>query len=67
MTTRNYLVIDTETTNLVNYKDNQAHPETALVYDLGYVIYDAKGNVLNERSFIISETFFMNDRMNSAY
>lgn len=67
MTTRNYLVIDTETTNLVNYKDNQAHPESALVYDLGYVIYDAKGNVLNERSFIISETFFMNDRMNSAY
>ena len=38
MTTRNYLVIDTETTNLVNYNDNQAHPETALVYDLGYVI-----------------------------
>lgn len=63
----NYIVIDTETTNLINYRDGQAHPETALVYDIGYIVASSKGDTLTERSYIVSEIFCMRDRMNSAY
>ena len=63
----NYIVIDTETTNLINYKDNQAHPETALVYDIGYIIANGRGERIVERSYIVSEIFTMRDRMSSAY
>ena len=63
----NYIVLDTETANLINYRDGQAHPETALVYDIGYLIANSSGETLNERSFIVSEVFAMRDRMDSAY
>lgn len=63
----NICVIDTETAPLVNHKDNAAHPETALVYDLGYCIYDHNQQELVARSFIISDTFNNPQLMNSAY
>lgn len=63
----NYIVIDTETTNLINYRDGQAHPETALVYDIGYMVVNAQGDTFAERSYIVSEVFTMRDRMSSAY
>ena len=63
----NFVVLDTETCPTVNYKDNNAHPETSLVYDFGYTIRDNDNNVLRERSFVIAETFYQTSIMNSAY
>lgn len=63
----NFIVLDTETAPTVNYNDGKAHPETARVYDLGYVVCDGNGKVLMERSFIITDTFFNDRLMNSAY
>lgn len=64
---RNFIVLDTETAPTVAYADGNAHPETSRVYDLGYVVSDRKGNVVEKRSFIIAETFFNASLMNSAY
>lgn len=63
----NLVVLDTETAPTVKYNDGKAHPETSLVYDLGYTIRDTDGNVLRERSFIIAETFYNTQLMQSAY
>ena len=60
-------MLDTETAPTVNYFDGKAHPETSLVYDLGYTIRDKDNNVLRERSFVIAETFYNSRIMNSAY
>lgn len=65
---RNYVVIDTETAPTVKHKDDNAHPETSLVYDFGYVICDGDtGTHLLTRSFVIAETFNNEQYMNSAY
>lgn len=54
-----YLTIDTETTN--GFDD-------PIVYDIGGVVHDKKGNVMESFSFIIYETFYgMKDLMQSAY
>lgn len=63
----NYVVIDTETAPTVDHKDNQAHPETSLVYDFGYTIRDCNDCELVSRSFVIAETFTNLRLMNSAY
>lgn len=54
-----YLVLDVETANST---------EDALVYDLGYVVCDKKGNIYEADSFIVSDIFFEeSDLMQSAY
>lgn len=54
-----YLTIDTETAN--GFDD-------PIVYDIGGVVHDKKGNVMESFSFIIYETFYgMKDLMKSAY
>lgn len=54
-----YLVLDVETANST---------EDALVYDLGYVVCDKKGNIYEADSFIVSDIFFEEaDLMKSAY
>lgn len=64
----NYIVLDTETADTVHWKDGQAHPETSLVYDMGWIVVDGdNGAILERRSFVVSETFNNNDLMNSAY
>lgn len=63
----NYVVLDTETAPTVDHKDNQAHPETSLVYDFGYTIRDCNDCELVSRSFLIAETFTNVRMMNSAY
>lgn len=63
----NYLVLDTETAPTVHHGDNKVHPETSLVYDLGYVIANTSGEVLCKRSFIIAETFNNIALMKTAY
>lgn len=53
------LVIDTETCNTV---------EQPLPYDIGFAICDRMGNIAEERSYVVAETFLdMKDTMKSAY
>ena len=60
-----FVVLDTETAPEANFDKNNMD-KTSLVYDLGYVISDGK-NILRKRSFVIAETFFNNELMQSAY
>lgn len=56
-----YMVLDVETANTIEpYNDG-------LVYDLGFVIIDKKGNIYAKRSFCIKEIFSWRDLMKSAY
>lgn len=64
----NYIVLDCETTDKTPRVSDRAQPENSLVYDLGWVVYDTNtGEVLRERSFVVTETFYDNRRMQSAY
>lgn len=56
------MVLDVETANGVDRTFNDG-----LVYDIGFVITDKKGNVYAERSFCIKEIFDWVDLMKSAY
>ena len=54
-----FLVLDTETCNTI---------EQPLPYDIGWAICDKYGNILLERSFVVSEIFLgLADVMKSAY
>lgn len=54
-----FLVLDTETCNTI---------EQPLPYDIGWAICDRKGNIYEERSYIVAETFLeMRDVMKTAY
>lgn len=58
------LVLDVETTNN-NFGDG-LHND-GLVYDIGFVISDKKGNIYAKRSFAITEIFDWKELMSSAY
>ena len=58
------LVIDTETTNNIFEK---GAPNDGLVYDIGFVVTDKKGNIYCKRSYIVSEIFDWTELMNTAY
>lgn len=54
-----FLVVDTETCNSV---------EEPIPYDIGWAICDKKGNIYEERSYVVAEVFCnMQDVMASAY
>ena len=72
---RLYMVLDCETATLPFVHDMQlseiqrknvaiARP---LIYDIGWRIIDAKGNVYSQHSFLIQETFFVPSVFNTAY
>lgn len=63
------IIIDTETVDTVRHKDKNAHPETSLTYDIGWVVADkATGKIFKQRSFVVSEVFYgMTELMKSAY
>lgn len=58
---KKYLVIDTETAGNIH------KPETIRVYDIGWTVQDARGNVLARRSYIVRETWENSALMDSAY
>lgn len=61
---KNYImVIDTETTN----NDMSSKFNDGLVYDIGFVVCDKKGNIYAKRSFAIKEIFDYKELMQSAY
>lgn len=57
------MVLDVETTN----NDMTSKFNDGLVYDIGFGIYDLKGNTYCERSYCIKEIFEDKSLMNSAY
>jgi len=62
-----FLMIDTETCNGI-VTENGLDLTQSLVYDIGCAIVDKKGNIYEEQSFVIAETFIgMKDVMRSAY
>ena len=63
-----YMGLDTETCNGIVTKDDKLDLSQSLVYDIGWVICDKRGNVYKTRSFVLYETFVgMKDVMTSAY
>ncbi len=58
------MVLDVETTNNVMLK---GAPNDGLVYDIGFVIADKKGNIYAKRSFAIQEIFDWKELMSTAY
>ena len=59
MSKKYYLVLDTETCNTI---------EQPLPYDIGWCVCDRYGNIYQERSFVVADTFLdMKDVMKSAY
>lgn len=70
-----YLTLDTETATLPFAndicKDAKQKQKIAiakpLVYDIGWVVSDRKGNVIKTENFLIQETFFVPNVFNTAY
>lgn len=60
------MVLDTETCPIE--KGEKVNPFNMLTYDLGYIITDKRGNIYEQRSFIIYEIFVGEaEKMKSAY
>lgn len=65
---RNFIVLDTEGVDTVKHSDNNAHPETSLFYDLGFIVVDGNtGEELAAYSFINVDVFNDTELMKSAY
>ena len=58
MTNEKIMVLDVETTNSL---------DDPLVYDIGFVVTNKKGEIFEEHSYIVAETFFDRELMESAY
>ena len=52
------IIIDTETTNTI---------DDALVYDIGFIVADYKGNIYSKHSFVVADIFCNKELMQSAY
>ncbi len=70
-----YLVLDCETATLP-FVDEICHTSTdkktiaiakPLIYDIGWVIVDRKGNIEKQESFLVAETFSVPSVFNTAY
>lgn len=62
------MVLDTETANGIVTDDNKLDLSCSLVYDIGFVVIDKKGNVYKRVSLAIGDIFIgMKDVMQSAY
>lgn len=70
-----YLTLDTETATLP-FVDEICKSATQkqkvaiakpLVYDIGWVVSDRKGNVIKTENFLVQETFFVPNVFNTAY
>ena len=60
--------LDTETANGIALENDKVDLTQSLVYDIGWVITDKRGNIYERRSFVIYEIFVgMKDVMKSAY
>lgn len=70
-----YLVCDTETATMPFADEIALNSEQKkkiaiarpLVYDIGWVIVDRKGNIIKKANYLIQETFFVPSIFNTAY
>ncbi len=70
-----YLVLDTETATLPFANElakNEVQKKSIsiakpLVYDIGWIIMDRKGNIEKEVNYLVQETFFVPQVFNTAY
>ena len=60
---RYIMILDVETTN----NNMESKHNDGLVYDIGFVITDKKGNIYAKRSFAIKEIFDWKELMSTAY
>lgn len=58
MTNEKIMVLDVETTNSL---------DDPLMYDIGFVVTNKKGEIFEKGSYIVAETFFDEELMESAY
>ena len=62
------LIIDTETAPIASNVSINQLAQNSLVYDIGGVVRDTStGDIIKEFSFVIAETFYNNNIMESAY
>ena len=54
----NYLILDTETANGL---------DCPLVYDIGWIVFDEEGTILEMRSYVVADIFLNKEMMTSAY
>ena len=62
-----FIGIDTETCNSLLDDKGKLDLSQSLVYDIGWVIFDKKGQVYKTRSDVIAEIFLDKELMQSAY
>lgn len=63
-----YIVLDTETCNGFMEENGKLNLTDSLVYDIGWAVVDKKGNVYEQRSFLVREVFvWERGLMASAY
>lgn len=70
-----FLTLDTETATLPFVNEIAKTPKEKqniaitkpLVYDIGWVVSDRRGNVIKEENFLVKETFFVPSVFNTAY
>lgn len=63
-----YIVLDTETCNGIPLENGKADLSQSLVYDCGWAVVDRYGNVYEQRSFVVNDTFLHeHDLMTSSY
>lgn len=53
-----FIVVDTETTNSI---------DDPIVYDVGFAVVDAEGNVYEQHSYVVADVFLDKDLMSYAY
>ena len=58
MKTENFLVLDTETANDI---------ECPLAYDVGFMVCNTEGDILESHSYVLAEIFLNKELMNTAY
>lgn len=62
------MMTDTETANTLVRKDGTLDMSSVFVYDIGWQVIDKRGNVYEEKSYIVKEIFYgESELMKSAY
>jgi hypothetical protein len=62
-----YMILDCETATIPKANENKLGLDFPLIYDLGYIITDTKGNILETENTLIAEVFNNDTLFNTAY
>lgn len=68
MKARKYLIVDTETCTLPEYKNDKnlslTHP---LIYDIGWIVTDYKGTIYSKHNYLVDEIYSDDSLFSTAY